>query len=109
MKFWRKKTPIWDQGADIYQCRGFRLRNAPQHGEYRVVDRYGSMCLQSSIDGEPWKFVEIYVFALDEYYCDVEWTILGVDKPRTAQSLLNMARMIRGDSDYPVIATLDAK
>ena len=109
MRFWKKKTPVWDQGDDIHEGKGFRLRNAPKSGKYRVVDRYGSPCLQSSIEDGLWKFVEIYVFGLDEYYPDVEWTILGVDKPSTAQSLLDMARSIRGDGCHPVIATLDTK
>ena len=109
MRFWRKRIPVWDQGEDIYDGKSFKLRNAPKDAEYRVVDRYGQMCLQSSRDGKLSKFVEIYKPPPEPYFCPIEWEILGVAESLSEKALVNMAKKLRGEQDFRVLASIGAK
>ena len=99
----RRKNNLRNEGVNLYTSGRVSLRNAPANGEYRVVDRYGNFCLQSSEDGENWVFVEIF----DDGYrgngeCEPpKWEILGTQKPCTKERLLNVARQILGEA--PVI------
>lgn len=106
MSWLARKTPLWEQGDDLYVNGNVRLRNAPVRGEYRVVDRYGSTCLQSSVDGAMWAYVEIYNSG---YETGVEkWEILGKRHKCSIDKLLNVAREIRGEP-IVVMEYLDKK
>ena len=109
MRLFRKRIPLWEQGEDIYHSASGNviLRNTPLNGDYRVIDVYGSPCLQSSRDRKNWVFVEIFDDGRGEPYGAAagKWTILGKHKSESAERLLNVAREIRGDP-CPVIYEL---
>ena len=109
MRLFRKRTPLWERGEDIYTSASGNviLRNAPINGDYRVIDVYGSPCLQSSRDGKNWVFVEIFDNGSWEPYGATarRWAILGKYKAESAERLLNVAREIRGEP-CPVISEL---